>query len=79
MQNELCAKFKFFAIHREYIAKIINAEIKDKRTLRDEANKTELFGFLSRKVVSFNYLECKEVAILLLLVLKYLQKVVINK
>ena len=78
MQNALCAKFKFFAIHREHIAKIINAEIKDKRTLRDESNKTELFGFLSR-VVSFNYLECKEVAILLLLVLKYLQKVVINK
>ena len=62
MQNALCVKFNFFAIHREYIAKIINAEIKNKRPwshfLRDEANKTD------SQVVSFNYPECKEVAIL---------------
>ena len=45
MQNALYAKSKNFVLHREYIAKIINAEIKNKRQcndfLRDEANKTE--------------------------------------
>ena len=35
MPNALYAKFKFFAIHREYIAKIINAEIKNKRQWSD--------------------------------------------
>ena len=68
MQNALYTKIKNFALHREYIAKIINAEVKKNKRqwndfLRDEANKTELFGFLSRKVAFFNYPEGKEVAI----------------
>ena len=49
IQIALCVKFKFFVLHSEYIAKIINTEIKIKGLS------------FSIKVTSFNYPVGKEV------------------